>query len=159
MKILAELCSELVEGATDDGNAFVLNSGDVGLLRSLDALPADEASMRVNGGASIAAHATHLAYGLSLMNRWMREGGNPFADARWDEAWKISDVSNQEWARIRVDLRTETEGWLNELRSSRELGSPELKGMMASIAHLAYHLGAIRQISRSARGPKEGVFG
>jgi len=34
----------------------------------------------------------------------------------------------------------------------------ELTGMIASIAHLAYHLGAIRQITRDARGPKEGTF-
>jgi hypothetical protein len=30
--------------------------------------------------------------------------------------------------------------------------------MISSIAHLAYHLGAIRQIQRAARGPKEGSF-
>ena len=30
--------------------------------------------------------------------------------------------------------------------------------MIASIAHLAYHLGAIRQIAKAARGPKEGAF-
>jgi hypothetical protein len=33
-----------------------------------------------------------------------------------------------------------------------------LTGMIASIAHLAYHLGAIRQINKDARGPKEGTF-
>jgi hypothetical protein len=30
--------------------------------------------------------------------------------------------------------------------------------MTASVAHLAYHLGAIRQINKDARGPKEGTF-
>jgi len=30
--------------------------------------------------------------------------------------------------------------------------------MVGSIAHLAYHLGAIRQIQKSARGPREGTF-
>jgi hypothetical protein len=34
----------------------------------------------------------------------------------------------------------------------------ELAGMIGSIAHLAYHLGAIRQISKTVRGPKEGTF-
>jgi hypothetical protein len=34
----------------------------------------------------------------------------------------------------------------------------ELTGMIASIAHLAYHLGAIRQIVKDARGPKEGTY-
>jgi hypothetical protein len=30
--------------------------------------------------------------------------------------------------------------------------------MLASVAHLAYHLGAIRQIDAAARGPREGTF-
>jgi hypothetical protein len=29
--------------------------------------------------------------------------------------------------------------------------------MIGSVAHLAYHLGAIRQISKETRGPKEGT--
>lgn len=31
----------------------------------------------------------------------------------------------------------------------------ELTGMLGSIAHLAYHLGAMRQIAKGMRGPKE----
>jgi hypothetical protein len=31
----------------------------------------------------------------------------------------------------------------------------ELNGVVGSIAHLAYHLGAIRQIDRAARGPAD----
>src|SRR4029079_17564087 len=38
-RTLARLFSELVDGANDPGGAFMLNSGDVGLLRSLDRLP------------------------------------------------------------------------------------------------------------------------
>jgi hypothetical protein len=34
------------------------------------------------------------------------------------------------------------------------MSSLELNGVIASVAHLAYHLGAIRQIDRSTRGPK-----
>ena len=30
--------------------------------------------------------------------------------------------------------------------------------MIASIGHLAHHLGAIRQIAKDSRGPKEGTF-
>src|SRR5262245_766061 len=91
-RILPRLFSELVDGANDPGGAFMLNSGDVGLLRSLDALPAAAASRSANGGATIAAHAQHVRYGLSLMNRWADEGGNPFADAKWEEPWKIGAV-------------------------------------------------------------------
>src|SRR5438128_8993543 len=100
----ARLFRELTYGASTDGENFILNSGDVGLIASIAKLSAAEASMSTNGGATIAAHAQHLRYGLSLMNRWAREGGNPFADAKWDAAWKISRVDEQEWADIRNAL-------------------------------------------------------
>jgi hypothetical protein len=154
---LARLFSELVDGAASDG-AFVLNPGDVGLLRSLDKLSADDASRAVHHGATIAAHAEHLRYGLSLMNRWVKEGGNPFADAAWDAAWTISRVDDVRWADIRAGLRTETERWLEALRTPREASERELSGTIGSIVHLAYHLGAIRQISREARGPRQEMF-
>ena len=156
---LTRLFAELVDGATDRGGAFILNSGDIGLLRSLDKLSADDASRAVHNGATIAAHAQHVRYGLSLMNRWASEGGNPFADAKWDEAWKMSQVDGAQWEEIRGGLRAEAQRWLQALSAPREAAEIELTGMIASIAHLAYHLGAIRQISRDARGPREGAFG
>jgi hypothetical protein len=155
---LTRLFGELVTGATQPGGAFVLNTGDIGLLRSIDKLSAADASSSVNGGATIAAHVQHERYGLSLMNRWAREGGNPFADAKWDEAWKISSVTDDQWAEIKNGMREETGRWLQALESPREVADIELTGMIASIAHMAYHLGAIRQIQKSARGPREGTF-
>jgi hypothetical protein len=154
---LTRLFSELVDGA-NGGDAFILNSGDIGLLRSLDKLSAADASRSANEGATIAAHAQHVRYGLSLMNRWARDGGNPFADAKWDEAWKTSAVDAAQWKEIRGGLREEAHRWLEALGSPRETTIAELSGMLGSIAHLAYHLGAIRQIDKSSRGPKEGTF-
>jgi hypothetical protein len=157
---LTRLFLELIDGV-DVGNAgggFVLNTGDVGLLRSLDRLSAAEASRSLNGGATIAAHAQHLRYGLSLMNRWAAQGGDPFADATWDEAWKTAAVNDAEWGAIRNGLGHETRRWLQALGSPRSVNDLEFTGIMASIAHLAYHIGAIRQINKDARGPREGTF-
>ena len=39
------------------------------------------------------------------------------------------------------------------LRTPREMQEMELNGIIGSIAHLAYHLGAIRQINQTLRGP------
>jgi hypothetical protein len=154
---LANLFAELTDGASGPGGAFILNSGDVGLLQSLDKLSPADASRSANGGASIAAHAQHLRYGLSLMNRWAAEGGDPFADATWDAAWKTSTVDAAAWQEIRNGLRDEAHRWLLVLGSARHMTDVELTGMIASVAHLAYHLGAIRQIAKDARGPKEGT--
>ena len=155
---LAHLFSELVDGVTGGRGGFMLNTGDIGLLRSLDKLSAADASRATNGGATIAAHAQHLRYGLSLMNQWGAEGGNPFANAKWDEAWKISAVDDRQWKEILAGLRDETQRWLEVLKTPREASGIEFTGMVSSIAHLAYHLGAIRQIDKSARGPREGSF-
>ena len=43
----AHLFSELVDGATTQGGAFVLNSGDLGLLRSLDTVSAAQDKARL----------------------------------------------------------------------------------------------------------------
>ena len=156
--ILATLFAELVEGASQHGEAYMLNTGDAGLLRSLDALAASDASRSVNDGATIAAHAQHIRYGLSLMNRWATEGGNPFANARWDEAWKVGQVDDAQWTEIRQALRHEARRWQEALALPRQATRVELTGMVSSIAHLAYHVGAIRQIDKGTRGPREGTF-
>jgi len=103
-------------------------------------------------------HAQHLRFGLSLMNRWAAEGGDPFADATWDEAWKTSDVDAPTWEAIRNGLRDEAHRWLMALESPRDVSDVELTGMIGSIPHLAYHLGAIRQITKHGRGPREGTY-
>jgi hypothetical protein len=155
---LRRLFSELVDGASNPRGGFILNTGDVGLLRSIDQMSHADASRSVNDGATVAAHAQHVRYGLSLMNQWATEGGNPFANAKWDEAWKVSGVDAAAWAEIRQGLRDETHRWLQALSTPREVNDVEFTGLVSSIAHLAYHLGAIRQINKGARGPKEGTF-
>lgn len=150
---LSDLLAEVVDGAKE-GEAWLLNGGDPGLLRSLERLSADAASAPAPaGGASVAAHADHLRYGLSLLNRWARGEENPFADADWSASWRRGTVSDGEWAALRDALRREAGDWREAVRRPRELGRFELTGMLASVAHLAYHLGAIRQIDRAAQGP------
>ena len=150
---LGTLFSELVDGAPSSG-AYMLNAGDDGLLRSLDKLSAVAASALTATGSSIAAHVDHLRYGLSLMNKW-NAGDNPFKDADWSVSWRKTGVSDESWERLRAELREETGRWLKALRAPREVQEIELNGIVGSIAHLAYHLGAVRQIDQTLRGPAE----
>ena len=147
------LLGELVDGTAPTA-AYILNAGDLGLLRSLDKLTAADASSAVSGGASIAAHVDHLRYGLSLMNRWSA-GDNPFGTADWSASWRMTSVSEGEWQDLRNQLRDEAHRWLDALRKPIDVSPIELNGIVGSIAHLGYHLGAIRQINRAARGPAE----
>jgi hypothetical protein len=148
---LPTLFSELIDGAPLDG-AYMTNPGDAGLLRSLDKLSATAASKLTPNGSSIAAHVDHLRYGLSVMNRWS-DGGNPFDDADWTTSWRKTRVSAAEWKQLRDQLNDEAHRWLEALRKPREITETDLNSVIGSIAHLAYHVGAIRQIDLSARGP------
>jgi hypothetical protein len=149
---LSTLFGELVDGASGPAG-YVLNQGDAGALRSLDALSAADASQSTPGGATIAAHLDHVRYGFSLLNRWAA-GENPWDDADWAASWKITTVSDAEWVGLRAALRDELVRWRAAIRQPRELDVVELNGVLASLVHFAYHLGAIRQIHRAARGPK-----
>ena len=154
-KSLGTLLAELVDGSSKEGG-YMLNPGDAGLMRSLERLSAAEASALTPTGSSIAAHAEHVRYGLSLMNRWSA-GENPFESADWSESWRKTGVTEAEWRQRVAALREEAEKWLRVVRTPREANEIELNGMIGSIAHLAYHFGAIRQINQSARGPTEGL--
>lgn len=149
---LSTLLRELLDGA-DPVTAWVLNPGDPGLFRSLDKLSAAEASALPSAaGSSIAAHVDHLRYGLELLNRWSR-GEHPFADADYGASWRRVTVTDAEWTQLRQQLRAEARAWQEALRQPRALTDDELNGVVGSVVHLAYHLGAIRQIDRSTRGP------
>ena len=148
---LPTLFSELVDGASQ-AEAYMLNKGDAGLLRSLDKLSATAASAPTPHGSTIAAHVDHLRYGLSLMNKWS-SGENPFDTADWTASWRRTRVSAVQWKQLRDELGNEAHRWLESLNKPRDIDQAELNSVVGSIVHLAYHVGAIRQIDLSARGP------
>lgn len=153
--VLMMLATELASGGPRKGS-YVLNGGDAGLLGSVDRLSARQASESSHGGATIAAHVDHLAYGISLINRWKDGEPNAWADADWSRSWTRTGVTDAEWTALRGELRAQVERWIGATRVDRELSEAELAVLIGSVAHLAYHLGAIRQIEAVARGPKDG---
>ncbi len=151
--LLPTLFNELVHGSSDPGaRTFILNQTDTGLLASLDHLSAAEASA-TQGGASTAAHVDHLRYGLSLLNGWAAGSYPPWPAMDFTESWRRTAVTDAEWQQLREDLRRETSAWLAALHQHRAVTDVEAGWVAGSVAHLAYHMGAIRQINRATRGP------
>ena len=150
---IVTLLNELVGGAPADA-AYVLNPTDPGLLRALDTLSAGEAS-RVPPGhrSSIAAHVDHLRYGIGLMNQWA-DGEDPFSDADYRASWQRIVVADSEWSHLRAELARQLTAWATNVQRPRPVDEKELTGMIASVVHLAYHLGAIRQIAPALAGPR-----
>jgi hypothetical protein len=150
---LGVLLTELVDG-TQAGGGWILNPADIGLLASLDKLTVAAASAPPRAGSgSIAAHVDHVCFGIGLFNRWAAGEPDPFTGANWGTSWAKTSVTEPEWAALRGRLRNEAHDWINNIQRPRELPQADLTGIVAIVAHLAYHLGAIRQIDHLAGGP------
>ena len=149
-RVLVTLLSEALYGPR--GDAFFLNSGDRGLIASLDQLSAEIASARPGGRSSVASHVEHLRYGLELLNRESK-GESLWADAKWAEAWTHQTVTQDEWRKLRADLAREAQAWLEVMKQPPAYDEVGLGSAVGSIPHLTYHLGAIRQLAQAASGP------
>ncbi|MGH9371673.1 MAG: hypothetical protein ACRD15_09100 [Vicinamibacterales bacterium] len=148
---LLTLLRELLSGPADTG-AFVLNRGDRGLLASLDALSAEMASAQPGGRSSVAAHVDHLRYGIELLNRWARSD-DPWSTADYGASWQRQHVSDPQWSALRVALADEARAWMAACEERREWDKQGVTEALASVVHLAYHVGAIRQLAHAASGP------
>ena len=135
------------------GRAYILNSGDDGLLGSLNRLSADEASARPDGRSSVAAHVHHVHYGLTLLNRWLR-GENSYADAKFAESWRHQAVDEAQWRELRAALAREAQDWTAAVGERTTWDEEAWINVIAITAHTAYHLGAIRQLTAAASGPR-----
>ena len=152
--VLPTLFRELVHGSPDpSARTYVLNQGDQGLLASLDRLSAEAASATHDGGASIASHADHLRYGFSILNGWAGGTYPPWPEMDWGRSWRQTKVTDAEWRALRDELRREAARWADVLDKPRDVTEVEAGWLAGSVAHFAYHMGAIRQIDRATRGP------
>jgi len=149
---LRGLLTEATDGPSNA--AYFLNRGDRGLLASLRGLSAAQASARPQGRSSIASHVHHLRYGLSLINRWAR-GEDPYANANWSDSWRHQQVNDDDWSALVTVLEREIRSWQDAIALPRPQDNAGLPETIGSIVHLAYHLGAIRQLEAAAAGPRD----
>ncbi len=121
---------------------FTNTEPDSGIFGSLEGISADEASVSIYG-ATLAAHTDHVRYHMWGTNELLEVGTFPKMD--WGESWKITLVDESQWNHIQQELRHEYKRLLNSIESIEwnDLLANEITG---SLAHSAYHLGAIRQM-------------
>jgi hypothetical protein len=93
----------------------------------------------------------HVHFGLSLLTRWLAGEENPWANADWNASWQRSAVTDQQWRNLRADLRQKADTWRNAVINRTEWDDINAAGAISTIAHTAYHLGALRQILAATR--------
>jgi hypothetical protein len=145
-RAVSKLLTEIFDGPPG-GEAYILNPGDPGLHRQLEMISAETASRQaIPGKPSIAAHVDHVHFGLSLLTRWLAGEENPWAGADWNGSWQRHAVTEQQWRLLRDDLREKANTWQKAVAERNDWDDINAAGALSTIAHTAYHLGAIRQI-------------
>lgn len=124
-----------------DWTYFLDRGPDAGLRNTLAKLTAEEASREI-GGNSIAAHAHHVLFSFEAFTAFI---GGDRTKRDWDESWRVSAVDDAAWATLQDDLATRYEALRGTVKEQDVSNEEAFGGAMAAVAHLAYHLGAIRQ--------------
>jgi hypothetical protein len=149
-----DLLDESLTGPADPKRTWVVsNEPASGLIGTLDALSAEQASRAPTPGArSAAAHAEHERFALDLARRRL-EGEDPAAAtaADWDASWGTGTVTEPMWANLRAELRRAGIELRQTIESKQSWSGTDVKGLAATLGHLTYHLGAIRHIVKTLR--------
>lgn len=145
--MLSTLIREAYDGPDDPRMTwFADNEPRSGLLGTLERLSPAEASAPSPGGASVAAHAGHVAYALRLANRALR-GESVHASADWKSSWSRRTVDEAGWRALLAELRAEHTALLAATDAGLPWTDPmNMTGIFGQLAHGAWHLGAIKQL-------------
>ena len=134
---------EAFEGPAQRWSYFTDQGKDSGILGTLATIGAPDAS-RLSGksSTSIAAQAYHVTFGLNTSAAWIRGDRTP---RNWRESWRVTTVDEAAWVRLHEDLRRAYDDLCRAIESQGLSSEEAVGGAIGAIAHVAYHLGAIRQ--------------
>lgn len=127
--------------------AYLLNPDDPGFVETLKPLSAQTASKAPGPGRKpIAAHASHVLFGIELANRALEGEEGVYEAADWNRAWTLESVSENQWRELLNRLELQSQTLIDQVSRPREWNETMLTGALSIAAHTAYHLGAVRQM-------------
>ena len=138
---LLAVLDEAIEHPPKPWTYFTDHGPEAGLLGTLARLsPAD--AFQITGGRSVAAHVRHVTFGMGAAAAWIRGDRGRH---NWEESWRVSGVDEASWARLQEELRAAYRDLRAAIAAHAAAGPEAFGGAVGAVAHLAYHLGAIRQ--------------
>lgn len=145
---MVALLSELIDGPAAAGTNWVLGGGDGGLCDTLENVSAEAASMHpMAGRTTLAGHVEHLRFSFDVFNRWAGGEKDVFQTTAWGKSWGGGTLTAEQWRAQRDDLRAQAHAWRDAAAAREDWDTFSLTGATGSVVHLAYHLGAIRQLA------------
>jgi len=140
----AYLLRETFEGSPEGVPSAYLDRG-IGFFSTLRDISADQASREI-GSTTIAAQTEHAKFYLDRLCEFI---SGRTERVNWEDSWLIETVNETEWNALRETLRNSYTDAIKCLASNRDWNTTKSGMAMGLIAHSAYHLGAIRQLTKS----------
>jgi len=143
---LRTLFTEGVEGPPNPQETwFASNEAGSGMLGTLSTLSVEQASKKPSGLThSIAEHAAHIAFAFRT---GLQYASGDFSPVDWSKSWQAGKLDDARWTALQNEIRTSWQSllrFMDEKESFTDINS--ITGFCGTIAHTAYHLGAIRTI-------------
>jgi hypothetical protein len=139
------LLRECFEGRAEGNEYTWFVEKKEGIFDALESVEAAKASIKPSPRcATLAAHAYHVLYALQHTNGYL---GRPKPEGDWQSSWRKDTVTNDEWQELKAKIRDEYEFFLKTFEAQTTWDNQEtVTGFTAQIPHMAFHLGAMRQI-------------
>lgn len=144
-KSVGILFREAFEGIPPGASGTWFVEKDEAIFNTMNSVSAEQASKTPPAGCqSLAAHAFHIHYTLKRMNDEIRSVSRTDS---WEVSWAKQTASPGEWEQLKKDIRLEYELILEFLTTNENWAEEGwVTGTAALPVHMAYHLGAIRQL-------------
>ena len=149
------LWEEIVgEPPRDAGPTAVLDL-NTGWAQTVAAVTAQQPSRPVApGGTTIAGQTAHAAYYLGLFEGIILDR---HPQAGWPGSFSPSAFDEAGWAARRARLFAVADRVVALMRGNPAWLEPHVRGALGNLVHLAYHLGAVRQMMRVVADEDDGA--
>lgn len=135
--------AETFEGAQQEWSYYLDQEGNAGLFATLNRLSARAASQATPFGSTIAAHAEHVRFHLAATNAALR---GEMMSLDWKRSWDVQEVDDAAWRNLRGSLHDEYHELRRLVEARATWDVDEVGGTIGGLAHVAYHLGVIREL-------------
>ncbi len=149
---LFSLLDEFFEGPPPaaDGTYALDRAGS--FRHTLAGLSAADASRTpFHGATTVAAQVIHTTYYMTNLLRYLEPSSDTGQAADWPGSWARSVVDEAEWDAARAELFAAYLNVKRAIGAMTDWSGDHFMDAMLPLAHGAYHLGAIRQLTKALR--------
>jgi len=142
-KALLAILDEAFDRPPTSWAHFTDGNGDSGYFGTLDTIDFHCARRSIYGN-SIASQTQHVLFVIRVATESISGDADAPNAEQWRQSWSIDNLDSDSWNRLREELRNGYTELRQTIRNASIDDGDTFANIIGVIAHVAYHLGAIR---------------